>query len=202
MKASLTLIGLLLTSLSLPSCVSAEIDLENVEITHKNLSFPGVPSEVPDCSPEVLESLAPAELGSPTIAAYEFPTQTFVIPSMSNVLPSGAKATLRLARVVVRSHDNGVSFASLHDIRLTLASPRVADGNPQTVADYSNVDGSESAPGELTIPVTNTQLDLDPANVDSYVFSLTASAGCGILPRQAWSVDVTLSLSGSAEFKY
>ncbi len=189
----------------LPSgCVTATASVPEVEVTRQNLTFPGVPTDLPTEVPEDMPPEIRAQLGLPLPGeAYHFPTQSFTYERVPADIPSGMSSDLHIREVTIRSHEGSVDLSFIRGLLLTVSKPTDPSFVPEVLLQYP-------APGELpadimwsiTLPYQGSYDAIDPWRADASVYTLDVWGDLSQLPRQAWSVDVVLILSGSIRYEY
>jgi hypothetical protein len=185
-------------------CITAEVDIPEVQVTRQNLSFPGVPPEVPtsvpaNTLPEVLANFGITELGD-----VELPVQTFSYDEQPVDMPDGLTSDMRVKSVTVAAHEGTQSLSFVRRLKLTQYKPGQASVEATVLLEYPPT-GSSSAPlieKNLTMPVQELDDAVDPWKPQSGIYELRIWGDLATVPRQPWAVDVTLSFTGTVTYKY
>ncbi len=197
MNQSFNWLSLTLATACLVGCVSVQADIEDVQITRKNIVMPGAPGDVPAGAASGNSDPQYPIAGS--AEDYALPPQHFSYSDALTQLPEGVRTSLTLKYVVVAA-PRDLSF--LRKIALTVATPDSDAGKPRTLFEYSP-NGSDSASnGVLNIPISGPEITIDPTKIHASDYELSTWGRLEDLPREPWAVDVTLTLSGTADFDY
>jgi hypothetical protein len=185
-------------------CISAEVEIPEVQVTRQNLCFPGVPPEVPtsvppNTPPEVLAQLGITELGD-----VELPVQTFSYDEQPVDLPEGLTSDMHVKSVTVAAHEGTQSLSFVRRLRFTLTRPGQAAAEATVLLEYPPVGSSSAALIEksLTIPVQGLDDVVDPWKPQPGIYELRIWGDLATVPREPWAVDVTLSFTGTVLYKY
>jgi hypothetical protein len=186
--------------LATTGCVTATASVPEVEVTRENLTFQGIPAEVPkDIPADVLERYGLPLPGE----AYHLPPLTFTYQRVTVDLPSGTTSDMHVKEVTIRAHEGSASLGFIRGLMLTAAKPEEPTAKPEVLFQYP-------APGvafvpldrSLTLAFQGTSEQLNPWRADSSIYTLDVWADPAQLPRGAWAVDVVLVLSGSIKFEF
>lgn len=198
MNQAFNLLSLAFATSCLVGCVSAQVDLEDIQITRKNVVMPGAPSDVPAGVTTENADALPAEYTLPeSTENYALPPQHFSYADTMTQLPEGFRTTLTLKYVVVTA-PRDLSF--LTKIALTVATPDLDGGTPRTLFEYSPNGSDTAANGTLNIPINGPEITIDPTKLHAADYALSTWGRLEDLPREPWAVDVTLTLSGTADY--
>jgi hypothetical protein len=197
---------LLVASASLlsASCVSAQADIPEIEVTRQNLTFQGVPASTPTEVPAGLTEEQRAALGLPAPGEpIHLPTLSFTYSRVAVDLPTGLSSRMHVREVTVRASSESTSLAFIKKLQLTAARRETPDV-VQTVLEYPPVGSTATAPleHEVTIPVQGDLGTIDPWKPDTVTYYLDVWADLATVPRSAWAVDVILQLDGSVKFEF
>jgi hypothetical protein len=155
-------------------CVQANADIPDMEVTRENLAIQPASSSIP------------AGMESTIV-------QQFTYEKSPSKLPKSMTSDLHAIEVTITIKRGAKDLSFIHAAKLTVTE---AGGKPESVLEYQP--GSHQAVGSsITLPLLSAPDSLNPWSVDSSTFELTIT---GILPRQAWYLDVTLSYAGSVSY--
>jgi hypothetical protein len=192
-------VSLALTACCMVGCISAQVEFEDVEITRQNVTFPGLPADLNAAQASQLPPELRAQLsGATSSTELTLPVQQFAYSNASSQVPSGLDGSLTLKRVTVASHDPQRNLSFLHSVMLT--SAKVENPTRKRVLLSYTADPDSPNEADLVVPVVGSSLTIDPWQLEASVFELTVSGSFECLPREAWAVDVTLSLAGEVEY--
>lgn len=186
-------------------CFSATASIPEIEVTRENLTFQGVPEDMPT---EVTENI-PAEVreryGLPAPGEdYHFPTLTFSYARVPVDMPTGLTSKMHIREVTIRAHEGSPNLTFIHGLKLTTTQVGELPGEERVLLQYPAPGTSVTTPleRELTLPVLTVLDALDPWKADNSIYTLDIWADLAQLPRQNWAIDIVLGLNGSVEFTF
>jgi hypothetical protein len=188
---------------AMSGCISAEIDIREVQVTRQNLSFPGVPLEVPTSVPSNTPPEDLAKLGITVLGEVELPVQTFSYDEQPVDMPDEVTSDMHLKSVTVAAHEGTQSLSFVRRLRLTLTRPGQAAAQATVLLEYPPA-GSSPAPfidKTLTVPVQGLDDVVDPWKPQPGIYELKIWGDLATVPREPWAVDVTLSYTGTVSYK-
>jgi len=184
-------------------CISVEAEIPETQVTRQNLSFPGLPPEVPtsipaNATPEVL-----AALGITADGVFHLPVLTFSYDGTPINAPAGLSSTMHMKSVTISAHDGTADLSFVRRLTLTVTNSDRNAGEPQILLEYPNAESpSEPLQKSLTMPVIGLDDVIDPWKPQPGIYALNVWGDLFSLPRRPWAVDVTLTLSGSVAYEF
>jgi len=169
-SAVLALAGTLVTQ----ACVQAEVTIPDMQVTRQDLSIQPAPANTP--------------AGMETTVVQQFKYEKTPTP-----LPKSVTSKMHAIDVTITLKHGATDLSFIHGATLVVTEP---GGKAETVLDYQPT-GGEPSGKSILIPLLSSPEALNPWSVDSATFELTVT---GILPAQAWYLDVTLSYAGSVTY--
>jgi hypothetical protein len=155
-------------------CVRVNADVPEVEVTRENLTFQALPDVVPTETEITVK-------------------QSFAYDQSPVDLPNSITTNMRATEVTVTVRHGATDLSFVHFLTLTLSKPGSAT---QTIIDYAR-SNTQPVGASITVPVQGSEDALNPWEAQDSTFEVTAT---GTLPRQAWSIDVTVKFSGSFSY--
>ncbi len=164
-----------LAGLLQPACSSIEVDAHNVEVTQRGVNFGAAPAAVAN----VVLSLS----------------QSFELDSASVAWAKDLNADVRVTSIRLHAASGVQNLDFIRSASLAMSDASKAQ-TPVTVASYQRPTGAASSPD---LEVTNTEpVDVTMAwSGDRVRIDVAVS---GTLPATAWSLDVTLLLTGQITY--
>jgi len=156
-----------------PGCIQAKADVPDVEVTRQNIQVPATPAAVPDGTIVTLE-------------------KQFQYDQAPVSLPDNVTLDLRATELTIRLRKGPADLSFVHEASLTVSK---SGGAVETVATYKS--SSQPAGSFVTVPAQGDPKLLDPWSVADATFVLKL---VGELPKQQWSVDLSINYSGSLSY--
>jgi len=201
---SIVLLGCMLVGLLGTGCVSSEVSFEDVQVTRHHLVFPGASAAIDWNDTKEISSEIRQEYDLPEVdETVALPTQGFSFSKIKTGLPKGVTTSLKLKGVTISAHDKTTDLSFLRQILLTVVEDAADSGNPHIIFDYANDPGENASRHvELAVPLNGGEIDVDLRRLNSMFFELSTWGQFDELPKEAWSIDVTLTLSGAIAVDY
>jgi hypothetical protein len=154
-------------------CIQAKAEVPEVEITRQNIQVPATPATVPDGTVVTLD-------------------MQFQYDQAPVSLPDSVTMDVRATEFTISLRKGPANLSFVHEVSLTVSK---AGGHAETVVAYKK--GAEPVGSLVTIPVQGDPKLLDPWSVADSTFVLKL---VGELPKQEWSVDLSIKFSGSLSY--
>jgi len=165
-----------LLALASGGCVSVEVDASNVEVTQKDVMFPGVtPSGVPG-----------------DVAM----THTFSQKHPRLDLPAELTPEVKALEVTLTAKTGITSFDFIHNLRLSMSDQPDGSGGIELI-NYEK-DTTQTTGPVLIMPSTNPVNALEQWKTDAAVFTVDVA---GALPQSDWTADVTVRFAGKVTYQ-
>jgi len=156
-----------------PGCIQAKADVPEVEITRQDIEVPATPAAVPDGTVVTLEK---------QFQCNEAPVS----------LPNSVTMDVRATEITITLRKGPADLSFVHEATLTVSK---SGGAAQTVATFKS--NGHLVGNSVTAPVQGDPTLLDPWSVADSTFVLKL---VGELPKQVWSVDLSIKCSGSVSY--
>lgn len=192
-------------------CVSAEVNFKDVELKRTQVTFPGtrtVNSPLGSSDASLAELLAAAgtdaglPLGqdamTPPGIDQVLPPQTFSYQEVPAVLPDRVNVLLTARHVEVTPEEPYSDLSFLNRVTLTVRDSREPSHESRLLLDLTPEVGATSVSSD----VVGSEYSVDPWKASSLLFELKVSGPADRLPKDPWSVSVTLQLRGDVQFHY
>ena len=154
-------------------CIQAKAEVPDVEVTRQDIQVPATPAAVPDGTIVTLE-------------------RQFQYDQAPVSLPDNVTLDVRATELTISLRKGPANLSFVHEASLTVSK---SGGAAETVATYKI--GSQPAGSFVTVPAQGDPKLLDPWSVAYATFVLKL---VGELPKQEWSVDLTINYSGSLSY--
>lgn len=154
-------------------CIQAKAEVPEIEITRQNIQVPATPAAVPDGTVVTLE-------------------KQFQCDEAPVTLPDSVTMDVRATEITISLRKGPANLSFVHEASLTVSK---AGGVAETVATYKR--SSQGAESFVTVPVQGDSKFLDPWSAADSTFVLKL---VGELPKQEWSVDLSIKFSGSLSY--
>lgn len=158
--------------------ITVEAEVPEVEVTHRDLSFTGIP----------LEDLLGVTGDYSTI-------ETFSQEHDALELPAGIDPEVKALGVTIKAKSGIRDFGFLHLMRITMSD---GQHEPVELLAYEQ-DPSAPVSDTLTLKSANPANLFDQWKTDSATFNVEVA---GKLPSDAWTVDLTVRFSGKIRYEY
>ena len=156
-------------------CLQAKADIPDMEVTRENLAIQPAPSTLPE-----------GEEGTVV--------QQFKYEKSPSPLPKSVTSDLHATDVTITLRQGAKDLSFIHAAKLTVTKP---GDKPETVLEFQP-ESHQAVGNSITLPLLSESDALNPWSVDESTFELTVT---GILPHQAWYLDVKLSYSGTFSYR-
>jgi len=157
------------------SCAEVEAEVPEVEVTEKGVSFRGVGGGG----------------GHGEVSA----TQTFALDSENLSWVKDLNSKVYLTQIELRATGGTKDLGFIHYAQVVMAGDH--DTKPVTLVDYVRPEPH----GELPVLTARTPAPVDISAVWTAEKVWVTVTVAGRLPERAWTVDVTLRLSGKLSYK-
>jgi len=156
---------------------SFEADLTEIEVTQRGLKVPAVPATAAGCDVSV--------------------SGAFTLSSSDTAWAKGMNSGVRVHHVSVAAGGTLPSLDFIRLARMTMADNAVPEGATEIMEFVRGEGAPSSSVIEVDIPAP---VDVTAAwTADKTVIAFNV---IGQMPTQAWTVDVTLKLSGKITYEY
>jgi len=162
-----------LAAVLMPGCIQAKAEVPEVEITRQNIQVPATPAAVPDGTIVTLK-------------------KQFQYDQAPVSLPDNVTIDVRATEITISLRKGPADLSFVHEASLTVFKSGSA---AETVASYKS--SAQPAGRFVTVPMQGDPKLLDPWLIEDSTFELKL---VGALPKQEWSVDVSIKYSGSLSY--
>lgn len=194
---------LCICGVAMGGCLSAEADIADATVTRQNLAFPGAPVEIPTSVPADASAEQLAAMGVTESGEYHVPEVVFSGDDIPGGLPSRISADMHAESVTVTAREGIRDLSFVTRLVLTVADPAVDGGKPRVLLAYQKDPSSNSSDQEsITMPVHGFDDIVNPwDSPESLVYALNVWGELATIPRVPWTIDVSLSFSGSVSLE-
>jgi hypothetical protein len=165
-----------LSALAASGCLSVDAEVPEMQVKRHDLVFEGVPE-------------------TPGVAAAV--TETFTHRHSPLWVPDGIQSEIRATEVTLEARQGTPELSFIEGLLLVTSADEQGSAEPEVVLAYERAE--QVRVGQvLSMPARSTTNLAELWQTDATHYELTV---WGMLPAQSWSVDVTVTFSGSFSYE-